>query len=117
MICLFLPSPSETVLTCLNVTKALWTALLSSALIGDKDAVIFVLATFEASLFAIEINFEYPPDLLTINYTSKSFKNFNHYNLNYYKENIKNNKLYILTNSSKIELWFVVNLILINPSV
>ena len=61
----------------------------------------YLIENINQSINIIEINFEYPPDLLTINYTSNSFKNFQHHNKYCQKENIENNKLYILTNSNE----------------
>ena len=69
---------------------------------------VYLIENINQKINMLEINFELPPTILTISYTSKNFENFNHYNKNYQKENIKNNKLYILSNKNeeiKMNFW------------
>lgn len=72
----------------------------------------------------IEINFTEIPTNLTINYTDKSFKNYQHFNKSYNNNKIKNKKINIFTSTNSIitNLEFrltngAIKNIIINPKI
>lgn len=84
----------------------------------------YELVDINKEINLIEINFKKIPQKISIDFTNKDFKNYNHHNSSYTNDNIKNEKIYIPTsiNSKTKNLKFyvtegIVDSIILNPKV
>lgn len=59
-----------------------------------KDSEYYI-NNINSKINIIEINFNRIPDNIIISYTSDNFQNFEHFNNNFYKSNIKKEKIYV----------------------